>query len=109
MVSLGSQVGATYATLTTANATDLTEIDSAIANVSAQRAAMGAVQNRLEYSASAAGAYQENLVAAESRIRDVDMAQEMVSYTKFSILAQAGQSMLGQANQAPQQVLQLLR
>jgi flagellin len=109
MVSLGAQVGSTYATLTTANATDLTEIDTAIANVSAQRAAMGAVQNRLEYSMAAAGAYQENLVAAESRIRDVDMAQEMVSYTKFSILAQAGQSMLSQANQAPQQVLQLLR
>jgi flagellin len=109
MISLGAQVGATYATLTTGNATDLTEIDTAISNVSAQRAAMGAVQNRLEYSMAAAGAYQENLVAAESRIRDVDMASEMVSYTKFSILAQAGQSMLSQANQAPQQVLQLLR
>ena len=109
MISLGQQVGTTYATLTTANSTDISEIDAAIANVSAQRASMGAIQNRLEYSLAAAGAYQENLIAAESRIRDVDMASEMVSYTKFSILAQAGQSMLAQANQAPQGVLQLLR
>ena len=68
-----------------------------------------AALNRLSHALSAAGTYQENLIAAESRIRDVDMAKEMVEYTKFSILAQAGQSMLAQANQAPQGVLQLLR
>ena len=97
-----------YAQITTANANDLTDIDNAINDVAGFRATLGAVSNRLEHSLQAAGAYQENLVAAESRIRDVDMAQEMVQYTKFSILAQAGQAMLAQANQAPQSVLQLL-
>ena len=109
MLSLGTLVGTVYAQLTTANTTDIAEIDTAINNVSTFRGTLGAVQNRLDHSLAAAGAYQENLVAAESRIRDVDMAQEMVSYTKFSILAQAGQSMLAQANQAPQSVLQLLQ
>jgi flagellin len=103
-----SGVGTTYYQLATTDNTDLAAIDSAINNVSTFRGRLGAVQNRLEHSLQAAGAYQENLVAAESRIRDVDMAQEMVNYTKFSILAQAGQSMLAQANQAPQSVLQLL-
>jgi flagellin len=106
-----SGVGTAYAALTTAaaGASDIDEIDTAINNVAAFRATLGAVSNRLEHSLQAAGAYQENLVAAESRIRDVDMAQEMVRYTKFSILAQAGQAMLAQANQAPQSVLQLLQ
>ena len=98
-----------YVQLTTANTNDLTDIDNAINDVASFRATLGAVSNRLEHSLQAAGAYQENLVAAESRIRDVDMAQEMVSYTKFSILSQAGQAMLAQANQAPQQVLSLLQ
>jgi flagellin len=104
-------VGTAYAALTTAatGATDLQEIDDAINNVATFRATLGAVSNRLDHSLAAAGAYQENLVAAESRIRDVDMAQEMVQYTKYSILAQAGQAMLAQANQAPQSVLQLLQ
>ena len=88
---------------------DLANIDAAINAISAQRSTLGATQNRLGNALAAAGTYQENLVAAESRIRDVDMAKEMVEYTKFSILAQAGQSMLAQANQAPQQVLGLLR
>ncbi len=102
-------VGTNYATLTTIGTTDLSEIDTAINNVAAFRATLGAVSNRLEHSLQAAGAYQENLIAAESRIRDVDMAQEMVTYTKYSILSQAGQSMLAQANSAPQSVLQLLQ
>jgi flagellin len=102
-------VGTSFFTLSTTGTSDLQEIDTAINNVSAFRATLGAVQNRLENSLNSAGAYQENLVAAESRIRDVDMAQEMVNYTKYSILAQAGQSMLAQANQSPQSVLQLLR
>jgi flagellin len=109
LVSLGAQVGTAYSALTQAGTADLSEIDAAINNVSAFRATLGGVQNRLEHSLQAAGAYQENLVAAESRIRDVDMAQEMVNYTKFSILAQAGQAMLAQANQSPSQVLSLLR
>ena len=111
MVSLGSAVGTLYSQLLTgtAGSLDLGEIDSAINNVSAQRATLGGIQNRLEHSLAAAGAYQENLVAAESRIRDVDMAAEMVQYTKYSILAQAGQAMLAQANQAPAQVLALLQ
>ena len=88
---------------------DITEIDAAINGVSTQRATLGGIQNRLEHSLAAAGAYQENLVAAESRIRDVDMAAEMVEYTKYSILAQAGQAMLAQANQAPASVLSLLQ
>src|SRR3712207_5039104 len=101
--------GTNYASLLTANMPDLSEINAAIPNVATFRAALGAVSNRLEHSLQAAGAYQENLIAAESRIRDVDMAQEMVQYTKFSILAQAGQAMLAQANQAPASVLSLLQ
>ena len=71
--------------------------------------ALGAVQNRLEYSAENVGIYQENLVAAESRIRDVDMAEEMINFTKLQVLQQAGTAMLAQANQAGQGVLSLLR
>jgi flagellin len=104
-----SGVGTSYFALSTSGTQDLAEIDTAITNVASFRATLGAVSNRLDHSLQAAGAYQENLVAAESRIRDVDMAQEMVDYTKFSILAQAGQAMLAQANQAPSQVLQLLQ
>jgi flagellin len=109
MISLGGTVGASYSTLSATGTSDLQGIDNAINAVSAQRATLGGVQNRLEHSLAAAGAYQENLVAAESRIRDVDMAAEMVQYTKYSILAQAGQAMLAQANQAPSQVLSLLQ
>ena len=84
-------------------------IDEAIKNVSNARAAFGAVQNRLEHRLNNLATYQENLVASESRIRDVDMASEMVNFTKLGILQQAGTSMLAQANQAPQSVLSLLR
>ncbi len=109
MISIGQKVGPSYATLSLTDAADITQIDDAINAVSAQRATLGGIQNRLEHSLQAAGAYQENLVAAESRIRDVDMAAEMVQYTKYSILAQAGQAMLAQANQAPSSVLSLLQ
>ncbi len=109
MVSLGATVGASYNQLSATATNDLTLIDNAINAVSSVRATLGGVQNRLEHSLAAAGAYQENLVAAESRIRDVDMAAEMVQYTKFSILSQAGQAMLAQANQAPASVLSLLQ
>lgn len=87
----------------------LASIDTAIANVSSTRGDFGAVQNRLEHTIANLAIYQENLSASESRIRDVDMASEMVNFTKLQILQQAGTSMLAQANAAPQSVLSLLR
>jgi flagellin len=87
----------------------LDDIDKAIGEVSDRRAAFGAVQNRLDHRLNNLATYQENLTASESRIRDVDMAKEMVNFSKFQILQQAGTSMLAQANQAPQGVLSLLR
>lgn len=84
-------------------------INDAINKVSTQRAAFGAIQNRLEHTINNLSVTSENLTAAESRIRDVDMAKEMMSFTKNNILSQAAQSMLAQANQQPQGVLQLLR
>jgi flagellin len=87
----------------------ITSIDDMIKNVSAQRGTYGAVQNRLEHRLTNLATYQENLTAAESRVRDVDMADEMTKFTKLNILQQAGTSMLAQANQAPQNVLSLLR
>ncbi|WP_338527628.1 flagellin Hag [Bacillus sp. MAG717A] len=84
-------------------------VDGAIKQVSAQRSKLGAVQNRLEHTINNLGASGENLTAAESRIRDVDMAKEMSEFTKNNILSQASQAMLAQANQQPQNVLQLLR
>jgi len=83
-------------------------VDSALTLVSTQRSALGAVQNRLEHTIANADNVAENTQAAESRIRDVDMAEEMVKYSKNNILQQAGQSMLAQANQATQGVLSLL-
>ena len=91
------------------DALDITEIDTAIKNVSSIRGDLGAAQNRLEHRLNNLATYQENLVASESRIRDVDMADEMVNFTKLGILQQAGTSMLAQANQSPQNVLSLLR
>ena len=87
----------------------LVKIDAAISAVSAQRSTFGAVQNRLEHTVANLGVAVENLSASESRIRDTDMASEMVSFTKSQILSQAGTAMLAQANQAPQSVLSLLR
>jgi flagellin len=91
------------------NSLALEDIDDMITNVSTMRSTFGAVQNRLEHRMANLATYQENLVASESRIRDVDMASEMVNFTKLQILQQAGTSMLAQANQAPQGVLSLLR
>jgi len=88
---------------------NLSNIDSAIANVSSARGTFGSVQNRLEHRLANLATYQENLTSSESRIRDVDMAAEMTKFTKLNILQQAGTSMLAQANQAPQGVLSLLR
>jgi flagellin len=87
----------------------ITSLDTAIKSVSAQRSKMGAVQNRLEHTINNLQTASENLTAAESRIRDVDMAKEMMDFTKNNILSQAAQAMLAQANQQPQGVLQLLR
>lgn len=87
----------------------ITRLDVAITRVSDQRATLGAVQNRLEHTIASTDNTSENLQAAESRIRDVDMAHEMMNYTKNNILSQAAQSMLSQANSAPNNVLQLLQ
>ncbi|MEG1027599.1 MAG: flagellin, partial [Oscillospiraceae bacterium] len=84
-------------------------IDKAINTVSSTRADLGALQNRLEHTVKNLGTTSENLTAAESRIRDVDMAKEMMEMTKNNILSQAAQAMLAQANQQPQGVLQLLQ
>ena len=84
-------------------------IQAAIDKVSVQRATLGAVQNRLEHTIANLDTSSENTSAAESRIRDTDMAKEMVTYSKNNILAQAGQSMLAQANQSTQGVLSLLQ
>ncbi|WP_242879036.1 flagellin [Pseudobutyrivibrio sp. ACV-2] len=83
-------------------------IADAVAKVSQQRSALGAVQNRLEHTIANVDNVVENSTAAESRIRDTDMAEEMVNYSKNNILAQAGQSMLAQANQSTQGVLSIL-
>ncbi|TKC17037.1 flagellin Hag [Robertmurraya kyonggiensis] len=92
-----------------AASSSISTIDAAIELVSKQRSKLCAVQNRLEHTINNLGASQENLTAAESRVRDVDMAKEMMAQTKNSILSQAAQAMLAQANQQPQGVLQLLR
>ncbi|QQZ62214.1 flagellin [Paenibacillus sonchi] len=89
--------------------TSLANVEVAIKNVSSERAKLGAVQNRLEYTSNNIGTTVENLSAAESRIRDTDMAKEMVALSKNNILLQASQSMLAQANSAPQGILSVLR
>ncbi len=104
---LAAYAGASYWDLT--QAAPISAIDAAVNRLSAIRSTFGAVQNRLENSLAVQAAYQENLTAAESRIRDVDMAEEVVKLTKSQILSQAGMAMLSQANQQPQQVLNLLR
>ncbi|MEN0650728.1 flagellin [Caldifermentibacillus hisashii] len=98
--SIGSQASAAAA---------ITSINNLIETVSSGRSYLGAMQNRLEHTITNLDNASENLTAAESRIRDVDMAKEMMEQTKNSILAQASQAMLAQANQQPQSVLQLLR
>ena len=87
----------------------ITKIDAAIKQVSTLRAELGAKQNRFDHTIKNLNVATENLSASESRIRDTDMAQEMVSFTRAQILSQAGTAMLAQANQLPQGVLQLLR
>ena len=88
---------------------DVSQIDTAISSVSQARSDLGAVQNRLEHAVANLGVYEENLSASESRIRDVDVASEMVNFTRLQILSQSGTAMLAQANQSAQGVLSLLR
>lgn len=101
----GVDLGVDAATSTAAIET----INDAIETVSAERAKLGGYQNRLEHTINNLGTTSENLTASESRIRDVDMAKEMMEFTKNNILSQASQAMLAQANQQPQGVLQLLQ
>ena len=107
MISLGSSVPS--ATFDLSSSVAINNIDTAISSVSSQRSVFGAVQNRLEHTLNNLQTYQENLVSSESRIRDVDMAKEMVDLTKLQVLQQAGTSMLAQANQSSKGVLALLR
>ena len=93
---------------TTLDIADSTTIQASITDVSSQRSTLGATQNRFEHTINNVNTEIENLTSSESRIRDTDMASEMVSYTRSSILSQAGTAMLAQANQAPQGVLKLL-
>jgi flagellin len=109
MTTTGLSVNGLSISTAAAAASALASIDFAISTVSAQRSQFGAVQNRLEHTVSNLGVAVENLSASESRIRDTDMASEMVNFTKAQILSQAGTAMLAQANQAPQSVLSLLR
>ncbi len=101
--------GVDLSALTMSNATAaMTSVDQAISEVSAQRATLGATQNRLEHTIANLQVATENLSASESRIRDTDMAAEMVEFTRNQIMAQAGTAMLAQANAMPQSVLSLL-
>jgi len=110
VIGIGTQdLASMVGTISLGTTTTLSTIDSYINAVSAQRAQFGAVQNRLQYTMNNVSTYEENLSASLSRIRDVDMAAEMVNFSKEQILQQAGTSMLSQANQAPQSVLKLLQ
>ncbi|GHS96023.1 hypothetical protein AGMMS50276_13710 [Synergistales bacterium] len=93
----------------TSAARSITIIDNAIDKVSTQRAKLGAYQNRLEHTIANLSTAGENLTASESRIRDTDMAKEMMNFSKLQIMLQAGTSMLAQANAIPQNVLSLIR
>ena len=99
-VDISTQAGASDA---------VKKIKDAINYVSSTRGDLGAIQNRLEHTINNLSVATENMTAAESRIRDVDMAEEMMAYTKNNILVQSAQAMLAQANQIPQGVLQLLQ
>jgi len=104
-----SGLGLSGVDLSTSGTAAISALDTAIKGISTARATLGAYQNRFEHTINNLNVTVENLSASESRIRDTDMAQEMVSFTRSQILTQAGTSMLAQANQAPQNVLSLLR
>ncbi|MGG1877328.1 flagellin [Paenibacillus cisolokensis] len=109
IAGLATLSGVATDAMNTTAAANLASVQAAINQVSAIRSDLGAVQNRLEHTINNLGTTAENLQAAESRIRDVDMAKEMSEFTKNNILQQAATAMLAQANQQPQGVLQLLR
>lgn len=104
-----NDLGVDSLNMLTGASTAISTIDAAISKVSEQRSKLGAVQNRLEHTITNLQTANENLTAAESRVRDLDMAEEMTQFTRNNILNQAGQAMLAQANQLPQGVLQLLQ
>ncbi len=108
MTSSGLSIGSIDVSSQSGASSAITTLDTAIESVSAERAQLGAKQNRLEHTINNLSATEENLTAANSRIRDVDMAKEMMNMSKQQILSQAGTAMLAQANQMPQGVLQLL-
>ncbi|MDR2523282.1 MAG: flagellin, partial [Synergistaceae bacterium] len=109
MRSLGLGLNGVIVTNREAASRSITIIDNAIDKVSTQRAKLGAYQNRLEHTINNLTVAGQNLTAAESRIRDTDMAKEMMNFTKLQILMQAGISMMAQANSLPQSVLSLVR
>ena len=110
IVATAAPTGAVASVVDAATArTSIENIDAAIAAVSTSRGTLGATQNRLESTINNLSVTTENLAASESRIRDTDMASEMVTFTKNQILQQAGTAMLGQANSVPQSVLSLLQ
>lgn len=108
-LSVGNATAAISVTSAASAETAITTINNAIEQVSAERSKYGAMQNRLEHTINNLSTANENITAAESRIRDVDMAKEMVSYSKNRIISQAGTSMLAQANANPQSILSLLQ
>lgn len=109
MVNLTTAMGSISLSSISADDATLSKIEAAIEEIGTARAQLGAYQNRLEHTVNNLGTTSENLSAAESRIRDVDMAQEMMEFTKLTILNQAATAMLAQANQVPQSVLSLLQ
>ncbi|MEG2086767.1 MAG: flagellin [Angelakisella sp.] len=109
MTSAGLGIDTLNLRLQDNSASSIDTIKTAIETVSANRSKLGSLQNRLEHTINNLSVTSENMTAAESRIRDVDMAKEMMQFTKNNVLSQAAQAMLAQANQQPQQVLQLLR
>ena len=106
--TLGTAIS-TFATATSATVVSIGAIDNAVDSISTTRATYGAIQNRLEHTANSLGVYQENLMSAESRIRDVDMAEEMTNFTRLQILQQSGTAILAQANSQSSSVLSLLK
>ena len=108
-----SSIASNLSSTSISNATEaqnfVTKVDVALESINAARSELGAMQNRLEYTANNLTTSTENLTAAESRIRDVDVAKEMVTLSKLNILNQASQAMVSQAKQQPESVSQLLR
>ncbi len=111
-IAVNQTIGTTvssFASATTPGTVDLAEIDNVIKGVNTARTKLGSVQNRLEHTINYLGTYEQNLMSAESRIRDVDMAAEMTNLTRLQILQQSGTAMLAQANQSQAAVLSLLK